>query len=384
MSRAYKNKKFNTDNYIEYGISPKYFGLQAKRFPGSVKKAYCDIDRDEEAEVTFTKRRSPAVRKNYECLTIGDFAPAFGPQDLSQAAPELGPADLESVEFPVPVSGPSNLSVVAPAAGPQNLSSSLLASSSGPQNLTSSIIVPEAGPQSLEVSSNPNSGPQNLSSSLLAPSIGPQNLTSSIIIPEAGPQDLVAELPPDPLYVVVAFYDGNFSPNDGRWYPNDVDDKAIYMGEDRNNALYAFPLVDGARYTIVPETQASYFSSVSRGAGVGNNLWEWYWNKYTPNPGQPYTIVGSAANYVKYDSYSVNPNIGTPKFSLYTSGLNVFLRDLQYNPYNRFPESEVMAIKASLEAGEGTGKPVGSFLTFNPNYKEEFRTHSSTTPPDPY
>lgn len=179
MSRAYKNKKYNKENYIKFGVSPKYFGLQAKRFPGSVKKAYCDIDRNEEAEVTFTKRRSPAVRKNYECLTIGDFAPAFGPQDLSQAAPELGPADLESF-------------LPAPAAGPQNLSSSLLASSIGPQNLTSSIIVPAAGPQSLEVSSNPNSGPQNLSSSFLAPSIGPQNLTFSIIIPEAGPQSLEA------------------------------------------------------------------------------------------------------------------------------------------------------------------------------------------------
>jgi len=194
MSRAYKNKKYNKDNYIKFGVSPKYFGLQAKRFPGSVKKAYCDIDRDEEAEVTFTKRRSPAVRKGYDCLTVSNFAPAFGPKDLflSQAAPELGPADLESIAFQVPVSGPSNLSVLTPAAGPQNLSSSTLASSTGPQNLTSSIIVPAAGPQSLEVSSNPNSGPQNLSSSFLAPSIGPQNLTFSIIIPEAGPQSLEA------------------------------------------------------------------------------------------------------------------------------------------------------------------------------------------------
>jgi hypothetical protein len=100
MSRAYKNKKYNKDNYIKFGVSPKYFGLQAKRFPGSVKKAYCDIDRDEEAEVFFTKRRSPAVRKNYDCLTVSNFAPVFGPKDLSQTAPEIGPADLEAVEAP--------------------------------------------------------------------------------------------------------------------------------------------------------------------------------------------------------------------------------------------------------------------------------------------
>jgi hypothetical protein len=192
MSRAYKNKKYNKDNYIKFGVSPKYFGLQAKRFPGSVKKAYCDIDRDEEAEVTFTKRRSPAVRKNYECLTIGDFAPAFGPQDLSQAVPELGPADLESVEFPVPVSGPSNLSVVAPAVGPQNLSSSLLASSSGPQNLTSSIIIPAAGPQSLEVSSNPTSGPQDLATSIVNPTSGPGSLISDVVLPSQGPSELIS------------------------------------------------------------------------------------------------------------------------------------------------------------------------------------------------
>jgi hypothetical protein len=126
MSRAYKNKKYNKDNYIKFGVSPKYFGLQAKRFPGSVKKAYCDIDRDEEAEVTFTKRRSPVVRKNYGCLIVSNFAPTFGPQNLSQVAPDLGPANLESVEFSVPVSGPSNLSVVAPAAGPQNLTSLII------------------------------------------------------------------------------------------------------------------------------------------------------------------------------------------------------------------------------------------------------------------
>lgn len=236
----------------------------------------------------------------------------------------------------------------------------------------------------------PALGPSALSSSIAPPASGPESFSGEVIIPPAptsGPQDLVAEIP-EPMYSLVSFHDGYFSnmynSSDGRWYPKDVDDKAIYIGEYSNNALYAFPLVDGARYTIVPETQASYFSNVSRGAGVGNNLWEWYWYKYTPDPGQPYTVTGTAANFVKYNSYANNPNLGTPKFSLYVSYPNVFLRDLQYCPTSRFPESEVMAIKASIEAGEGTGTSVGTFLTFNPNYSEDYRAHHSTYPPDPY
>ena len=304
MSRAYKNKKYNKDNYIKFGVGPKYFGLQAKRFPGSVKKAYCDIDRDDEAEVFFTKRRSPAVRKNYDCLLVSNFAPIFGPQDFSQAAPEIGPADLEANVFPAPTSGP---------------------------------------------------------------------------------QDLVAEAP-EQIYTVVSFADSNFGnlygEPDGRWYPKEVDDAAIYLGEDAPYKYYAFPLIEGQRFTIVPETQAAYYSNVSRGSGVGNNLWEWYWYKYRPTGG--YLVSGSAESKVKYNSYSVNPNLGNPKFSLWFSYPNAYLRDLQYNPYNRFKESDVMAMKSSLEAGEGTGFAVGSTMRINPEYTEDFRTHHSSTPPNPY
>jgi hypothetical protein len=209
-----------------------------------------------------------------------------------------------------------------------------------------------------------------------------------IIEPTSSSQDLVVEPPSEPMYTLVSFSDGTFSDMygspDGRWYPKDVDDKALYLGEDAPYKYYAFPLSpEGQRFTIVPETQASYFSDVSRGAGVGTNLWEWYWYKYTPALG-PYQVIGSAANYVKYDSSTPNLNIGTPKFSLWLAYPNVLLRDLQYNPYNRFTESEVLAIKASLEAGNGTGSPVGSAMRLSVNYNEEFRTHDSQYPPTPY
>lgn len=296
MSRAYKNKKYNKDNYIKFGVSPKYFGLQAKRFPGSVKKAYCDIDRDEEADVTFTKRRSPAVRKNYECLTVSNFAPAFGPQDLSQAVPELGPADLESTEY----------------------------------------------------------------------------------IPEQ-------------IYTVASFSDGNpsnlYGEPDGRWYPQSVDGQAIYLGEDAPYRYYAFPLIAGQRFTITPpNTNVAYFSLPQRGSGVGYNQWEWYWYKYTPRSSIPYEITGSAASKVKYNSYANNLNLGNPKFSLYgsTTNSNVFLRDLQYNPYNRFNESAVMAIKASLEAENGTGLPVSAAMGISIVMVEKFRsTTGGIYPPTP-
>ena len=67
-SRAYKNLKYNDSGYYNYGINAKYFGVQASRFPGSIKEQYCDIDHDELADATYIKRRSPAVGKNYGCV----------------------------------------------------------------------------------------------------------------------------------------------------------------------------------------------------------------------------------------------------------------------------------------------------------------------------
>lgn len=67
-SRAYKNLKYNDAGYFQYGINAKYFGVQASRFPGSIKEQYCDIDNDELADATYIKRRSPAVGKDYGCV----------------------------------------------------------------------------------------------------------------------------------------------------------------------------------------------------------------------------------------------------------------------------------------------------------------------------
>ena len=67
-SRAYKNLKYNDSGYYNYEINAKYFGVQASRFPGSIKEQYCDIDHDELADATYIKRRSPAVGKNYGCV----------------------------------------------------------------------------------------------------------------------------------------------------------------------------------------------------------------------------------------------------------------------------------------------------------------------------
>lgn len=121
MSRAYKNKKFNTDNYTSYGISSKYFGVQARRFPGSIKKKYCDETGDGYADATYIKRRSEAVRKGSGCVYRNMLPPELGPSGLG-IAPLLGPTELSSA-FAVPSVGPSELisTAVIPVSGPQNL-----------------------------------------------------------------------------------------------------------------------------------------------------------------------------------------------------------------------------------------------------------------------
>ena len=94
MSRAYKNKKFNKDNYTKYGISPKYFSVQASRFPGSIKKQYCDEDRDGFADATYTKRRSEAVRKGTGCVQRVTYKPNYGTERTESVVlrmyPEMG------------------------------------------------------------------------------------------------------------------------------------------------------------------------------------------------------------------------------------------------------------------------------------------------------
>lgn len=121
MSRAYKNKKFNTDNYTSYGVSSKYFGVQARRFPGSIKKQYCDETGDGYADATYTKRRCEAVRKGSGCVYRSMLPPDFGPSGLG-IAPLFGPTELSSA-FAVPSVGPSELisTAVIPVSGPQNL-----------------------------------------------------------------------------------------------------------------------------------------------------------------------------------------------------------------------------------------------------------------------
>ena len=156
MSRAYKNKKFNTDNYTKYGVSPKYFGVQASRFPGSIKKQYCDEDSNGFADATYTKRRAEAVRKGTGCVQRVILSPDFGPENLG---------------FAVPKSGPLDLSQVKPDAGPSNLSSGFSASSFGPTSLSSIIVKPATGPTNLlgEPQLNPQYGPINLSASIPPP-----------------------------------------------------------------------------------------------------------------------------------------------------------------------------------------------------------------------
>jgi hypothetical protein len=354
LPHIYRHKKLTNISQRRYKrkYNPEY--LEKKVSQGaSIKLGFGDFDGDGDLDGLYPKQRAGVAEKPGLHINeprrgpnmLSAFGlPAFGPTNLRVPTPEAGPLSLEFLTFP-------------PQFGPTGLSTGIEISSTGPAMLNASVVAPAAGPQSLEEWPAPTSGPQ----------------------------DLVAEAP-EPIYTVVSFsesYINNlYGEPDGRWYPKEVDDAAIYLGEDAPYKYYAFPLIEGQRFKIVPETQAAYYSNVSRGSGVGNNLWEWYWYKYRPTGG--YLVSGSAESKVKYNSYSVNPNLSNPKFSLWFSYPNAYLRDLQYNPYNRFKESDVMAMKSSLEGGEGTGFAVGSTMRINPEYTQDFRTHHSSTPPNPY
>jgi hypothetical protein len=164
MSRAYKNKKFNTDNYTNYAVSSKYFGLQASRFPGSIKKQYCDETGDGFANATFTKRRSEAVGKGTTCVYRSMLPPDFGPSGLE----------------------------VAPLLGPTNLTTAFGVSNAGPLGLASTIVKPALGPQSLKEKPYPDLGPQDLITSIVEPASGPGSLSSNVIVPSQGPSELIS------------------------------------------------------------------------------------------------------------------------------------------------------------------------------------------------
>ena len=359
LRHIYRSNKLSNISQKRYSRKYNRDYLEEKASHGaSLKEGFGDFDGDGDLDGIYPKQRAGVAEKP----GIHINAPRRGPNMLSAfALPALGPTNLKS---PTPEAGPLSLEFAMdpPQHGPTGLDSLVAASSIGPSSLNASVVAPAAGPQSLEASDKPTSGPQNL----------------------------LAELPPEPMYTLISFSDyssSNLYGNpDGRWYPKDVDDKALYLGEDAPQKYYAFPLSpEGQRFTIVPETQAYYVSDISRGAGVGNNLWEWYWYRYRPTFSQPYVVSGSAALRVKYDSGAVNPNIGTPKFSLWFAYPNVLLRDLQYNPYNRFAESEVMAIKASLEAGDDSafaGTPGAMELSVN--FDDEYTsTVAGPYPPNP-
>ena len=167
--RAYKNKKYNPVNYVNYSKNPKYFGLQAGRFPSSIKRQFCNTHANyyemEGADVTLTIRRSPAVYKGSGCVTVFDPAPEYGPT-------------LEASIIP-PVLGPSSMYVVpSPALGPTGVQSTIIAPALGPSSLSSNVPQPAAGPASI-------------SSTLQAPQAGPQSVTSNILVPpQAGPSSL--------------------------------------------------------------------------------------------------------------------------------------------------------------------------------------------------
>ena len=171
MSRAYKNKKYNKVNYLNYGKNPKYFGLQATRYPGSIKKQFCNTHADyygmSGPDVTITVRRSPAVYKNAECVVFFDPVPEFGPTlEASIIPPVLGPSNMEGL--PAPGLGPTGVqsTIITPALGPSALSSNLTTPAAGPASISSQILVPQEGPQSVTSSTvnPPVGGPAGLSS----------------------------------------------------------------------------------------------------------------------------------------------------------------------------------------------------------------------------
>lgn len=152
--RAYKNKKYNPVNYVNYSKNPKYFGLQASRYPGSIKKQFCNTHAGYYgmggADVTLTIRRSPAVYKGSGCVTIFDPAPEFGPTlEASIIPPVLGPSNMEA--FPSPGLGPTGVqsTIIIPALGPSALSSNIVGPAAGPASISSTLQAPQAGPQSL-------------------------------------------------------------------------------------------------------------------------------------------------------------------------------------------------------------------------------------------
>lgn len=282
MSRAYKNKKFNTDNYTKYGVSPKYFGVQASRFPGSIKKQYCDEDSNGFADATYTKRRAEAVRKGTGCVQRVILSPDFGPENLG---------------FAVPESGPLNLTQVKPGAGPSNLSTTIQASSVGPTSLSSTIVKPATGPANL------------LGEPQLAPDLGPTNISSNIIVPQSGPQSVTSSVMEDTFVVFRIegqfFYPPYDEMSGGNYvYPSLTNFPAANKYTVGSTDYYALPTNSTQEYTV------SYPSTSMRRRNSTDTAWEYIY----------YTSVNSQS-LINFNVYGQNiyrdGNNWTETFSIY-------------------------------------------------------------------
>ena len=121
MSRAYKNKKFNTDNYTSYGVSSKYFGVQLDDFPAQLKNSIATRPVTGMPTLPIQKEDAKPFVKGRDVFIEACFRRIFGPSGLG-IAPLFGPTELSSA-FAVPSVGPSELisTAVIPVSGPQNL-----------------------------------------------------------------------------------------------------------------------------------------------------------------------------------------------------------------------------------------------------------------------
>lgn len=171
-------------------------------------------------------------------------------------------------------------------------------------------------------------------------------------------------------YLLVRFNDAAGSiqrpESDGRLWPNEIDNRAILMGDVSTFRYYALPL-DGEPITIQPEMDAYYTSNITQGEGVGDNLWQWFWNRYLINFDQPYTVPIAGIQYSDPgDSgtlglYRTNPNPYTLTF-----------KNLESISSDRFDASSILEIMETIQTEGSTGLNAGAGLVFQPNTDEEF------------
>ena len=173
-------------------------------------------------------------------------------------------------------------------------------------------------------------------------------------------------------YLLVLFNDAaddnQGQESDGRWWPNNIDNRAILMGDVNTARYYALPL-DGEPITIQPEMDAYYTSNITQGEGVGDNLWQWFWNRYLINFEQPYTI---AASGVQYSDPGDSDTVG-----LYMTDINPYtltFKNLESFSSDRFDASSILQIMETIQTEGSTGLTTGSGISFQPNYDEIFTT----------